>query len=77
MLHYTDEETKAHLSEVSVLQRPFFALKIPVLETPILPSVYLATTSKQLVSIPECLVQGPLFFDLRHLARKSWMARWG
>lgn len=40
---FTDEDTEAYLS-VSVLQSPFFAPKIPVFETPALPSLYLASS---------------------------------
>lgn len=39
MLHFTDEETAAHISEVSMLQSPDFAPKILVFETQVLPLV--------------------------------------
>lgn len=39
MLHFTEEETEAHISEVSVLPSFCFAPKILVFETQVLPSV--------------------------------------
>lgn len=39
MLHFTEEETETHISEVSVLPSSYFAPKILVFETQVLPSI--------------------------------------
>lgn len=51
MLQFIDEETEAHLF-VSMLQSPFFAPKIPVFETPALPSPYLASSHSFKAPLP-------------------------